>query len=100
MDNLLCVGAEEELRNDAVLLGVDDDQVGLDFVGVVQYRVAIGRVGAYLEVVGDSLTLQEISALVDVCAQRRLLFFEVQQAEDVYLGAENLGHGGGGASWR
>ena len=38
---LLGVGTQEDLRDNTVLLGIDDHEVGLDLVGIPQHRIAI-----------------------------------------------------------
>ena len=63
VDYLLGVGAEEYLRNEAVLLGVYDNEVGFYAFGIVYHCVAVVRVGLKFHVVGDVLLVEEVHAL-------------------------------------
>ncbi len=96
MDHLLGVGAEENLGEDFVLLGVDDHEVGIDLVGIGQHGVAIVVVGADGGGGGDAFATQVVGGLVDVGVELGLLLGQGGESEDMDLGAEDFGDGGGG----
>ena len=96
VDDLLSVGSEEELRDDTVLLGVDDDEVGVDVLGIGEDGIAV--VGVFLDSgdMADAFVVEELGSLHHVGAELGSLFGGLLKAEEVDFGAEEFSHGGSG----
>ena len=96
VDDLLSVGSEEELRDDTVLLGVDDDEVGVDVLGIGEDGIAV--VGVFLDSgdMADTFVVEELGSLHHIGAELWSLFGGLLKAEEVDFGAEEFGHSGSG----
>ena len=96
VDDLLSVGSEEKLRDDTVLLGVDDDEVGVDVLGIGEDGIAV--VGVFLDSgdMADTFVVEELGSLHHIGAELWSLFGGLLKAEEVDFGAEEFGHSGSG----